>query len=137
MPRLVTQVVAGLLMYGDFIADGFVPKDEQSSSGEKYYIQLTAPNLTSNKVRLTDEAYQQLLESDVHMGSPILVSVRPMVFNGVQYWRGESFAVRPDGHPPVWPKARPASDSSSGTASAASNTPNVSASASKSGGGKA
>lgn len=134
MPRIVTHVVAGLLMYGDFIADGWVPKDEQSSSGEKYYIQLTAPDLTSNKVRLTDEAYQQLQESDVRMGSPILVAVRPMVFNGVQYWRGESFSVRPDGYPPVWRSARPASDSSSGTASAASNAPN--ASATKPGGGK-
>lgn len=122
MPRLVTEVVAGLLMYGDFIAEGYVPADEQSSAGEKYYVQLTAPNLTSNKVRLTDEAYAQMQECDYRMGSPILLSVRPMVFRDTQYWRGESFHVRPDGHPPVWPSARKVVEAVSSTNGAPGNS---------------
>lgn len=137
MPRMVTDTVAGLIMYGDFIASGYVPADEQSTAGEKVYVQVTAPNLTSHKVRLTDEAVQQMYESDLRMGSPVMMDVRPMVFRDAQYWRGESFHVRPDGRRPVWPAARPASDSSS---AAASNAPNASGSGSgstpKSGGGK-
>lgn len=146
VPRMVTDTVAGLIMYGDFIASGYVPADEQSTAGEKVYVQVTAPNLTSHKVRLTDEAVQQMYESesDLRMGSPIMLDVRPMVFRDAQYWRGESFHVRPDGRRPVWPAARPASDSSSAsgtvTTSAASNAPNASGSGSgstpKSGGGK-
>lgn len=123
MPRLVTEAVAGLIMYGDFIAEGYVPADEQSSAGEKYYVQLTAPNLTSYKVRLTDEAYAQMQDCDYRMGSPIQLDVRPMVFRDTQYWRGESFHVRPDGRRPVWPmapKAAPEAVSSSNAAAAAS-----------------
>lgn len=139
MPRMVTDTVAGLIMYGDFIASGYVPADEQSTAGEKVYVQVTAPNLTSHKVRLTDEAVQQMYdsESSLRMGSPVMIDVRPMVFRDAQYWRGESFHVRPDGRRPVWPAARPASDSSSASGTATTSAAsNASGSTPKSGGGK-
>lgn len=100
MPRMITEVVAGVCMYGDFIASGYVPADEQSDAGEKYYIQITAPNLNSYKARMTDAAYQQFMAAVVRMGMPVLMDVQPMVFNGNQYWRAESFYVRPDGRQP-------------------------------------
>ena len=121
MPRMITEVVAGVCMYGDFIADGRVPADEKTDAGEKYYVQITGPNLTSYKVRLTDSAYQQFMAADVGMGVPVLMDVRPMVFNGVQYWQAESFYVRPDGRQPFMrssPAPAPASPAAAGSASA-------------------
>lgn len=109
MPVMVTDVVAGIIMYGDFIASGYVPAEEQSNNGgEKVYVQITAPNLQSYKIRLTDAAVAQMSDCDLRPMSPVMLDVRPMVFRDTQYWRGESFHVRPDGHRPVWPSSRKA-----------------------------
>ena len=121
MPRMVTEVVAGVCMYGDFIADGYVPADEKSDAGEKYYIQITAPNLNSYKARMTDSAYAQFMAADVAMGTPVLMDVRPMVFRDTQYWQAESFYVRPDGRQPFMrssPAPVPAPSAVAGSASA-------------------
>ena len=106
MPAMVTRNVAGLCMYGQFIAFGYVPKDEKTDAGEKYYIQITAPNLTSNKAKMTDEGYAAFAAvcgkegENLVMGAPVLLDVRPMVFNGAQYWQATGFHVRPDNQYP-------------------------------------
>ena len=95
MPRMITDIVAGVVMYGNFIAFGYVPKEEQSDRGEKYYIQITAPNLNSYKARLTDEAYQQFQQCLQKLGDnappffPVLMNVSYSLFNGQVYWRAE------------------------------------------------
>ena len=106
MPRMITDIVAGVVMYGNFIAFGYVPKEEQSDRGEKYYIQITAPNLNSYKARLTDEAYQQFQQCLQKLGDnappffPVLMNVSYSLFNGQVYWRAESFFLRPDNQSP-------------------------------------
>lgn len=102
MPAMVTKQVAGLGMYGQFVAFGFVPRDDKTDAGEKYYIQITAPNLTSNKARMTDECYIAFSSvcgkegENLMMGAPVLLDVRPMVFKDVQYWQATGFHLRPD-----------------------------------------
>lgn len=102
MPGLVTKNVAGLGMYGQFIAFGYVPRDEKTDAGEKYYIQITAPNLTSSKAKMTDECFVAFSTAcgkegeKLMMGAPVLLDVRPMVFNGSQYWQAVGFHLRPD-----------------------------------------
>ena len=139
MPRMITEIVSGVVMYGDFIGTGYVPAEEQSDRGEKYYIQITGPNLTSYRARMTDEAYAQLAQYDVSMGMPVLMDVSYSLFNGQVYWRAESFHVRPDGRQPFMRSSPPAGAGAvptppptaapgpgSGSASAGANAPNAS-----------
>lgn len=129
MPALVTRNVSGLGMYGQFIGFGYVPADEKTDAGEKFYIQITAPNLTSNKARMTDECYAAFASlcgkegENLMMSAPVLLDVRPMVFRDTQYWQATGFHLRPNNSypfefPPV--KLPPVGSSGSGASDASS-----------------
>lgn len=132
VPRMITKIVAGVVMYGSLIGVGYIPAEEKSDAGEKYYIQVTGPNLTSYKPRMTDEAYQQFQMAggdSLPMGAPVMMSVSHSLFNGNIYWRAESFSLRPDAGDPF---ARPAGSSGFGGSfsSSAPSAPRAGASAS-------
>lgn len=99
MPRIMTDRYSGVLLCGDVIQSGYVPENEQDKTGEKYYVQVTAPGLTSYRVRLTDAAWNQFLESNADMGTPCVMSVRSSVFNGQQYYTADEFQIRKPGRP--------------------------------------
>lgn len=110
MPRgVITERYAGVLLCGDVIQSGYIPEDEQTKAGEKYYVQTTAPGMTSNAVRMSETAWNQFLDSGADMGTPCVMEVRSSVFNGAQYYTADSFHVRSPGRPAFVPKdAKPA-----------------------------
>lgn len=100
MPRnVVTERISGTLMYGDFLGAGYVAADETAKTGEKYYIQISAPGLTSHAVRVPDSVWEKYMESDCDMGTPIAMHVRSSVFNNTVYYSAEDFYIR-DNVPP-------------------------------------
>lgn len=104
MPRnVILERYAGVLLFGDVIQSGYIPADKQSDTGEKYYVQVTAPGMTSYAVRMTEKAWAQFLDSSADMGTPCLMEVRSSVFNGVQYYTADSFAIREGGRPDFIP----------------------------------
>lgn len=100
MPRgVVTDRYAATLIFGDIIASGYLPPDVKNGTEEKYYLQVTAPGLTSHAVRMTEKAWEQYLESGAVDGTPCVMEVRSSVFNGAQYYSADSFHVRSPGAP--------------------------------------
>lgn len=100
MPRnVITERICGTLMYGDFLGAGYVAADETAKTGEKYYIQISAPGLTSHAVRVPDSVWLKYMESDCDMGTPIAMTVRSSVFNNAVYYSAEDFYIR-DNVPP-------------------------------------
>lgn len=100
MPRgVVTDRYAATLIFGDIIASGYLPPDTKNGTEEKYYLQVTAPGLTSHAVRMTEKAWNQYLDSGAEDGTPCVLEVRASVFNGTQYYTADSFHVREPGVP--------------------------------------
>lgn len=100
MPRgVLTERYAGVLLFGDVIQSGYIPADRQSETGEKYYVQVTAPGMASYAVRMSDKAWGQFADSNADMGTPCVMEVRSSVFNGAQYYTADSFAIREGGRP--------------------------------------
>lgn len=101
MPRgVITDRYAGVLLCGDVIASGYIPPQERDDkSGEKYYLQVTAPGLSSYAVRMSEAAWNQFFESGADMGTPCALEVRSSVFNGQQYYSADSFFLREPGRP--------------------------------------
>lgn len=99
MPGIVTDRYSGVLLCGDVIQSGYVPEDKQTATGEKYYVQVTAPGLTSYRVRMTENAWSQFMESGADMGTPCVMSVRSSVFNNQQYYSADDFYIRKPGRP--------------------------------------
>lgn len=111
MPRgVVTDRYAAVLMLGDIIASGYLPPDEKNGTEEKYYLQVTAPGLSSCAVRMTENAWNQYLESGAADGTPCVMEVRSSVFNGTQYYTADSFHVRSPGVPVFVAKSEKAAD---------------------------
>lgn len=100
MPRgVLTEHYAGILLFGNVIQSGYIPADKQADTGEKYYVQVTGPNMTSFAVRMTDKAWEQFTDSNADVGMPCVMEVRSTVFNGSQYYTADSFAIREGGRP--------------------------------------
>lgn len=100
MPRgAITDRYAATLHCGDVIQSGYIPPDEQTKAGEKYYVQVTAPGMLSYAVRMTEKAWSQYMDSGADMGTPCVMEVRSAVFNGQQYYTADSFYVRSPGPP--------------------------------------
>lgn len=104
MPRnVVLERYAGVLLFGTVIQSGYIPADKNSETDERYYVQVTAPGMSSYAVRMTEKAWTQFLDSGADQGTPCIMEVRSSVFNGAQYYTADSFAVREGGRPDFLP----------------------------------